>query len=94
MPLATVSGLPTPDRIASPLAIDEQSGEHGPDASTSRFRCSDKGFLPLRLPTSLELLDWTTRALATGKRGSTPQDALLLFARLGIEPKTRFNHIG
>lgn len=91
---STMPGVPAPDRFLSPLTIDEQSGELGPVASTSGFRCSDKGYLPLRLPAYLELLDWTARTLATGKQGSTPQDALPLFARLGIEPKAWCNLVG
>ncbi len=91
---STMPGVPTPDRFLSPVTIDEQSDELGPVASTNGFRCSDKGYLPLRLPAYLELLDWTARSLATGKQGSTPEDALPLFARLRIEPKAWCHLVG
>ena len=73
----------TADRFLSPIALilaDDQ--RLGPQASSHRFRCSDKGFLPLSQGDYLELLDWTARQVAPGKRGTTPPSTPPLFQRL------------
>jgi hypothetical protein len=61
------------DRFLAPIVLipaDDQ--QLGPQASSNRFRCSDKGFLPLSQGDYLELLDWTARQVAPGKRSMTP----------------------
>ena len=107
----------TADRFLSPIALIPADDQRlGPQASSHRFRCSDKGFLPLsvckktgtgtshgvsfqwffivgrsqspffnRLLSQgdyLELLDWTARQVAPGKRGTTPPSTPPLFQRL------------
>jgi hypothetical protein len=81
-PIAVQSRV-TADRFLSPIALipaDDQ--QLGPQASSNRFRCSDKGFLPLSQRDYLELLDWTARQVAPGKRGTTPPLTSPLFQRL------------
>jgi hypothetical protein len=81
-PIAVQSQV-TADRFLSPIALipaDDQ--QLGPQASSNRFRCSDKGFLPLSQGDYLELLDWTARQVAPGKRGTTPPSTPSLFQRL------------
>jgi hypothetical protein len=82
------------DRFLSPITINEQTDPIGPVASTGGFRCSDKGFLPIPVAGYLELLDWTARQFAAGKRGSTPLDAPPIFSRLSIQPKDWCELIG
>ena len=79
----TVQSRVTADRFLSPIALipaDDQ--QLGPQASSHRFRCSDKGFLPLSQGDYLELLDWTARQVAPGNRGTTPPLKPPLFQRL------------
>ena len=45
---------------------------------------SDKGFLPMPSAAYLDLLDWTSRQIHTGKKGVTPATAKPIFERLGI----------
>ena len=66
-------GLRHDDSFLTPVEIDESNGETGPVASQSGTRCSDKGFLWFSLERYLELLDWTARQIAEGKRGQTPE---------------------
>jgi hypothetical protein len=78
-----VQSLVSADRFLSPIALipaDDQKLR--PQASSNRFRCSDKGFLPLSQGDYLELLDWTARQVAPGKRGTTPPLTPPLFQRL------------
>jgi hypothetical protein len=71
------------DRFLSPIALIPADDQRlGPQASSHRFRCSDKGFLPLSQGDYLELLDWTAQQVAPGKRGTTPPSAPPLFQRL------------
>jgi hypothetical protein len=51
-------------------------------------RCSDKGFLAISLGDYLQLLDWTVRQTAPGKRGATPAAAPPIFARLSKSEAT------
>jgi REP element-mobilizing transposase RayT len=74
------------DGMLSPLEIDELRSELGSQPSSSRERCSDKGFLRMSTRAYLELLDWTARQVAQGKPGSTPLDAPPIFERLQIKP--------
>ncbi|MBS0262070.1 MAG: hypothetical protein JSS02_08930 [Planctomycetes bacterium] len=46
--------------------------ELGPVLSKTGTRCSDKGFLPMSLGDYLQLMDWTGRQLAQGKKGRIP----------------------
>jgi len=81
-PIAVQSRVPG-DRFLSPIALipaDDQ--QLGSQASSNRFRCSDKGFLPLSQRDYLELLDWTAGQVAPGKRGTTPPSTPPLFQRL------------
>ena len=81
-PIALQSRV-TADRFLSPIAlIPADDRRLGPQASSNRFRCSDKGFLPLLQGDYLELLDWTARQVAPGKRGTTPPSTHPLFQRL------------
>lgn len=75
------------DRFLSPLSIDEAHDPLGPVPSGGGFRCSDKGFLPMSLTDYLQLLDWTARQGAHGKRGVTPEEAPPILQRLGLEPQ-------
>ena len=54
---------PPPDAHLSPIHIDEKSDPIGPHPSTSKWRCSDKGFLPLTQSQYIELLQWTVDQL-------------------------------
>jgi REP element-mobilizing transposase RayT len=81
-PIAMQSQV-TADRFLSPIALIPADDQRlGPQASSNRFRCSDKGFLPVSQGDYLELLDWTARQVAPGKRGTTPPSTPPLFQRL------------
>lgn len=77
-----------PDRSLAPVYLDGRAGELDPQASRSGTRCSDKGFLHMTAAEYLELLDWTARQLAAGKRGATPQAIPPLLQRVGLRPKS------
>jgi hypothetical protein len=77
---------PAHDGFLSPLELDEQHGELGPCGCRSGARCSDKGFLAMSVVEYLELLDWTARQTAPGKRGSTPAGAPPILSRLKLSP--------
>ena len=80
-PIAMQSRV-TADRFLSPIALIPADDQRlGPQASSHRFRCSDKGFLPLSQGDYLELLDWTARQVAPGKRATTPPSTPPLFQR-------------
>ena len=68
--------------------IDEQRDSLGACPNRAGHRCSDKGFLAIRLGDYLELLDWTARQTAPGKRGTTPADAPPIFERLSMSAET------
>ena len=70
----------------SPVEIDEAGDPIGPDkllAEDAR-RASSKGFLNLSLHFYLDLLDWTGRNLASGKRGAIPDHLDPILKRVGI----------
>ena len=69
----------------SPLMIDEQRDPIGPCTSQSDRRCSDKGFLAMSLEDYLELLDWSARQVAPGKRGKTSENLPPVLKRLGLD---------
>lgn len=73
-----------PDRWLAPVAMRGKS-HIGPVASKSKARASDKGFLPFSLNDYLELLDWTGRQIAKGKRGRIPSTCKPILKRLGLE---------
>ena len=77
--------LPPSAEFLSPLTIDEQSDAIGPCASQSDARCSDNGFLAMSIEDCLELLDWSSRQIAPGKRGCAPQDLPPVLTRLGLD---------
>lgn len=72
------------DGWLAPLELNER-GPLGPQASRSRIRASDKGFLSLRLADYLKLLDWTGRQGRADKRGAIPGSLKPILERLGIE---------
>ena len=75
-------------RLASPIEIDEASDPIGVDLSEVSIqdarRASSKGFLNLTLEFYLDLLDWTGRNLAAGKRGAIPDHLEPKLQRIGI----------
>jgi len=75
------------DRFLSPLTIDELRASIGPCPSQTGFRCSEKGFLSISTIDYIELLDWTARQIATGKRGSTPSHVPPILRRLSLSPE-------
>jgi len=76
---------PARDAFLSPLTIDEQLDPTGPCPSQCGTRCSDKGFLAMSIEDYLELLDWSARQLAPGKRGRTPDSIAPVLSRLGLD---------
>jgi hypothetical protein len=69
----------------APVEINEATDPTEPDVNSSGRLASDKGFLSLPLPRYLELLDWTGRALRSGKRGRIPVHLKPILERLGID---------
>jgi len=76
------------DCFLSPLTIDERQDPLGACSHSAGHRCSDKGFLAISLGDYLELLDWTARQTAPGKRGTTPAAAPPIFERLAMSEVT------
>ena len=72
----------------SPIEIDEASDPIGADMAQlsghDARRASSKGFLNLTLEFYLDLLDWTGRNLAAGKRGAIPDHLEPILQRIGI----------
>ena len=77
-------GVRHDDSFLSPVEIDEANEEPGPNPSETPTRASDKGFLWFSVERYLELLDWTSRELASGKRGKTPEHLAPILRRLGM----------
>jgi hypothetical protein len=75
-----------PDAFLSPVEIDEFRETIGPRPHAGSQRCSDKGFLSMPTGAYLELLDWTARHIAAGRRGATPAGTPAIFQRLKIKP--------
>jgi REP element-mobilizing transposase RayT len=85
----SISTLPKPiAHSLCPLLIDELKDATGACCNTAGHRASEKGFLQMSLASYLELLDWTSRALRSGKRSATPASAAPIFERLGIDAIT------
>ncbi len=74
-----------PDRMLSPVEIDELRDALGAQPSKSGYRCSDKGFLAMSRVDYLELLDWTARQAVLGKSSSTPKHIPPLLAHLSLD---------
>jgi hypothetical protein len=81
-------GAVSRDCFLAPLAIDESQDPLGACPHRAGQRCSDKGFLTISLGDYLQLLDWTARQKAPGKRGVTRADAPLIFERLSMSGET------
>lgn len=75
------------DSFLSQLMIEEQLVSTGPCPSQAGTLCSDKGFLAMLIEDYLELLDWFTRQLASGKRGYTPDSIPPVLSRLGLDSR-------
>jgi hypothetical protein len=71
------------DRFLSPVMIDERRDDIGPVPSSTPYRASDKGFLPMTSAQYIQLLDWTARQVLPGK-SATPSAAPPVLQRLGI----------
>mgnify|MGYP002624316323 CR=1 FL=1 len=76
------------DRFLAPLQLEKSPGELSIRPHRFGYRCSDKGFLPIRLSDYLELLDWTARQLTPGKRGATPAGTAKVIERLALSPSS------
>ena len=74
------------DSFLAPVNLCKATGRTEPRPSESDARCSDKGFLPMTSQEYLELLDWSARQVAIGKRGRTPDELPPILRRLGLEP--------
>ena len=74
------------DSFLAPVDLCEAVGVPGPQASGNGARCSNKGFLPMTCPAFLELLDWSARQMASGKRGRTDEALPPILLRLGLSP--------
>lgn len=72
------------DSFLAPIELNESTGSIGPCASATGARCSNKGFLAISQEGYLELLDWTARQSARGKRGTTPDSHPPILQRLGL----------
>ena len=76
----------TPDQFLAPVALDHRNdAELGPVPNKTGTRCSDKGFLPMSLGDYLQLLDWTGRQLAQGKKGRIPDSIGPILQRLQLD---------
>lgn len=76
-----------PDRMLSPLSIDESRDPTGPCPSVDPSRCSDKGYLPMSTLDYVELLDWTARQSRPGGPKPSRQGLPPVVPRLGLSPE-------
>ncbi|MBS0265240.1 MAG: hypothetical protein JSS02_25125 [Planctomycetes bacterium] len=68
------------------MALDQRhDAELGPVLNKTGTRCSNKGFLPISLGDYLQLLDWTGRQLAQGKKGRIPDTVGPILERLQLD---------
>jgi len=79
----------------APLAIDDRQDPLGPCPHSAGEALQRQGFsgdLPVGRQVSLgdylQLLDWTARQTAPGKRGATPAAAPPIFERLAMSKET------
>ncbi|MBS0267301.1 MAG: hypothetical protein JSS02_35580, partial [Planctomycetes bacterium] len=87
-PMSALSGRvrATPDQFLAPVSLDQQPGTAlGTVQNKTGTRCSDKGFLPMSLGDYLQLLDWTGRQLAKGKKGRIPDSIEPILQRLQLD---------
>ena len=73
------------DSWLAPVYLNERAAA-GPMPSAVPLRASDKGFLPMRLDSYLDLLDWTGRQIVDGK-GSIPKSCQPILKRIGLAEK-------
>ncbi len=73
------------DAFLAPVDLRESTSKPGPMPSRGVCRCSDKGFLAMNCGEYLELLDWSARQAARGKKGKTPDGLPPILRRLGID---------
>ncbi len=79
-------GTAGPDDWLCPLTIPEDDPRQlGAVRAQLPWRASDKGLLPIRLETYLELLDWTGRQIGSKRQGSIPSSLAPILERLGIQ---------
>ncbi|MBS0267186.1 MAG: hypothetical protein JSS02_35000, partial [Planctomycetes bacterium] len=79
----------TADQFLAPVSLEQQTGAAlGPVLSKTGTRCSDKGFLPMSLGDYLQLLDWTGRQLAQGKKGRIPDNVGPILERLQLDQES------
>ncbi len=79
-------GTAGPDDWLCPLTIQEDDPRQlGAVRAQLPWRASDKGLLPIRLETYLELLDWTGRQIGSKRQGSIPSSLAPILERLGIQ---------
>ena len=72
------------DSFLAPVELCEATSQPGLQPGKLGARCSDKGFLPMSRQAYLELLDWSARQVASGKRGCTPDELPPILNRLGL----------
>jgi hypothetical protein len=71
-------------RCPIPLEQGLESDVRNGLTSTTPWRASDKGILPMGLDEYLQLLDWSGRVVREGKSGSIPSHLAPILTRLGI----------
>ena len=79
-------GIGPRDRWLCELTLDENSDVDATqdESSTTPWRASDKGLLPITLDDYLTLLDWTGRQSRKDKKGSIPAELAPILQRLQI----------
>jgi hypothetical protein len=80
----TSSPTASDDWLCQLTADQRACAYRGAEVSTSGRRASDQGLLPIQLDEYLELLDWTGRAIAKGKRGAIPAHLAPILERLSV----------
>jgi hypothetical protein len=73
------------DSFLSPIFLDMNADPMDPIPSSGASRCSDKGIFVMQVMEYISILDWLSRSVVAGKRGSTPVDAPPIFERLKID---------
>ena len=85
----------TPDQFLPHVSLDQRNeAVLGPVLNKTGTRCSDKGFLPLSLADYLQLLDWTGRQLAQGKKGRIPDTIEPILQRLQLDESSWCELVG
>ncbi len=78
-------GMVLRDSWLAPLTMDESILAKDAQASSSRLRASDKGFLSLRLGEYVELLSWTVRQRIKELAEEIPESLKSVLSKVGIE---------